>query len=69
MNTISIIDNTHALTHACTHARTHARTHTHTYTHTHKYTNLKLYKSKEGKTITIFYTFCVKLSDEREGKK
>ena len=27
--------------------------------------NLKLYKSKEGKTIT-FYTFCVKLSDERE---
>ena len=31
--------------------------------------NLKLYKSKEGKTITTFYTFCVKLSDEREKKK
>ena len=24
-------------------------------------TNIKLYKSKEGKTITTFYTFCVKL--------
>ena len=32
--------------------------------------NLKLYKkSKEGKTITTFYTFCVKLSDEREKKR
>ena len=31
--------------------------------------NQKLYKSKEGKTITTFYTFCVKLSDERERKK
>ena len=30
---------------------------------------LKLYKSKEGKTITTFYTFCVKLSDEREKNK
>ena len=32
-------------------------------------TYLKLYKSKEGKTITTFYTFCVKLSDEREKKR
>ena len=32
-------------------------------------TNLKLYKSKEGKTITTFYTLCVKLSDEREEEK
>ena len=31
--------------------------------------NLKLYKSKEGKTITTVYTFCVKLSDEREKKR
>ena len=31
--------------------------------------NLKLYKSREGKTITTFYTFCVKLSDEREKNK
>ena len=42
---------------------------THTHTHTHTHNNLKLYKSKEGKTITTFYTFCVKLSDEREKKR
>ena len=30
-----------------------------------KYIYIKLYKSKEGKTIK-FYTFCVKLSGERE---
>ena len=37
---------------------------------THILKNLKLYKkSKEGKTITTFYTFCVKLSDEREKKR
>ena len=29
-------------------------------------TNLKLYKSKEGKTIAKFYIFCAKLSGERE---
>ena len=39
------------------------------HTHTNTHTNLKLYKSKEGETITTFYTFCVKLSDEREEKK
>ena len=39
------------------------------HTHTNTYTNLKLYKSKEGKTITTFYTFRVKLSDAREGKE
>ena len=39
------------------------------HTHTNTHTNLKLYKSKEGKTITTFYTFRVKLSDAREGKK
>ena len=38
----------------------------HTHTHTHTHTNLKLYNSKEGKTITTFYTFRVKLSDARE---
>ena len=32
-------------------------------------TNRKLYKSKEGKTIAKFYTFCVKLSGERKKKK
>ena len=32
-------------------------------------TNRKLYKSKEGKTIAKFYTFCVKLSGEREKKR
>ena len=31
-------------------------------------TNLKLYKSKLGKTITTFYTFCVKLCGERDKK-
>ena len=32
--------------------------------------NLKLdKKSKEGKTITTFYTFCIKLSDKREKKR
>ena len=46
----------------------------HTHTHTQQqqqqnFKNLKLYKSKEGKTITTFYTFCVKLSDEREKKR
>ena len=35
----------------------------------YKNTNLKLYKSKEGKTITTFYTFCVKLSGELEKEK
>ena len=40
----------------------------HTHTHKKKF-SLKLYKSKEGKTITTFYTFCVKLSDEREKKR
>ncbi len=39
------------------------------HTHTNTHTNLKLYKSKEGKTITTFYTFRVKLSDAREEKK
>ena len=34
-----------------------------------KNTNLKLYKSKEGKTMTTFYTFCVKLSGEQKKKK
>ena len=32
-------------------------------------TNRKLYKSKEGKAIAKFYTFCVKLSGEREKRK
>ena len=48
-----------------TRARARARTHT----HTQKKNNLKLYKSKEGKTITTFYAFRVKLSDVREEKK
>ena len=37
------------------------------FTHTH--INLKLYKSKGGKTITAFYTFRVKLSDALEEKE
>ena len=32
-------------------------------------TTLKLYNSKEGKTLTKLYTFCVKLSGEREREK
>ena len=39
------------------------------HTHTNIHTNLKLYKSKEGKTITTFFTFRVKVSDAREEKK
>ena len=35
----------------------------------HTHTNLKLYKSKGGKTITAFYTFRVKLSDALEEKE
>ena len=39
------------------------------HTHTNTHTNLKLYKSKEGKTITTFYTFRVKLSDARQEER
>ena len=52
------------------HTLTNIHTNIHTHTHTQKKKKKKkLYKSKEGKTITTFYTFRVNLSDAREKKK